>query len=60
MAKTTFEVGDAVMMKGSDDVTLTVIEVDGAQERVTVAWFADGPEFRITSLPFAALKFLEN
>jgi hypothetical protein len=49
-----FAVGDVVVLVGQEDVALTIIEVDG--ERIGVGWFADGAEFRSTSLPTAALR----
>jgi hypothetical protein len=48
-----FAVGDVVVLVGQG-VALTIIEVDG--ERIGVGWFADGAEFRSTSLPTAALR----
>jgi hypothetical protein len=53
--KTAFEVGDVVLMKGSEDVALTVIGV-GEVGFITVAWFADGPILHTATLPAAVLK----
>ncbi len=52
--KTTFEVGDVVLMKGSEDVALTVTAI--REDRVIVAWFADGPVLHTAELPIAVLK----
>ncbi len=64
MAKTTFEIGDVVTLgDGYDPSTaplLVVIETPVGSDKVVVAWFTQGFEYRSAAVPVMALRIFRE